>query len=252
MPALHVLVSEIARSLFKGLFDARTPLSRRFLVARGFTSSGLRLAAGTSIGRLGPRPSQPLVLWDRERCAHSRIVREALSALDLDAEVRPCPLGGSRYLPEIQREGIPRVEDREAGVVLIGSRDILLHLHHRYGTGRPPRLLGSRAMTLLTDLPIRLLSGKRGLRARPSRPPAQPLELWSFESSPYCRMVRETLCELELPYLLHNVAKDSPRRPEFIARSGRMQVPWLRDPNTGAELFESLAIERYLTQTYAA
>jgi hypothetical protein len=37
----------------------------------------------------------------------------------------------------------------------------------------------------------------------------------------------------ELPYLLHNVAKGSPSREGFVRRSGKMQVPYLVDPNTG-------------------
>jgi glutathione S-transferase len=96
-----------------------------------------------------------------------------------------------------------------------------------------------------------VLTAGRGGRARRSRAPAQPLELYSFEASPPCRMVRFLLCELELPYLLHNVAKGSPRRADFVARSGRMQVPWLNDPNTGWQGFESLEIERYLEATYS-
>ena len=63
--------------------------------------------------------------------------------------------------------------------------------------------------------------------------------------------MREKLCVLELPYLLHNVAKGSPRRAAFVERSGKMQVPYLADPNTGAELFESADIVRYLASTYA-
>jgi glutathione S-transferase len=64
--------------------------------------------------------------------------------------------------------------------------------------------------------------------------------------------VREALCELELPYMLHNVAKGSPRREAFVARSGKMMVPYLFDPNTGREMFESADIVKYLSATYAA
>ena len=80
--------------------------------------------------------------------------------------------------------------------------------------------------------------------------PAQPLELWSFEASPYCRLVRECLCTLELPYLLHNVAKGSAGRDAFVHRSGKMMVPYLVDPNTGAEMFESSEIVAYLEASY--
>jgi glutathione S-transferase len=89
------------------------------------------------------------------------------------------------------------------------------------------------------------------VQVRPSKEPAQPLELWSFEASPFCRIAREKLCTLEIPYLLHNVAKGSARRAAFVQRSGKMQVPYLADPNTGAELFESADIVAYLDATYA-
>ena len=73
----------------------------------------------------------------------------------------------------------------------------------------------------------------RGTQVEHSRAPARPLELWSFEASPFCRIVREKLCTLELPYRLHNVGKGSAGREAFVERSGRMQVPYLEDPNNG-------------------
>jgi glutathione S-transferase len=91
----------------------------------------------------------------------------------------------------------------------------------------------------------------RGRRARPSRAPERPLELWSYEASPFCRLVRERLCELELPYLLHNVARGSSARGAFVAQSGKMQVPYLVDPNEGRSLFESADIIDHLERTYA-
>ena len=68
--------------------------------------------------------------------------------------------------------------------------------------------------------------------------------------SPFCRIVRERLSTLELPYRLYNVAAGSERRGPLRERSGRVQVPYLVDPNTGAELFESAEIVAYLTRTY--
>ena len=84
----------------------------------------------------------------------------------------------------------------------------------------------------------------------PSRAPAEPLELYSFEASPFCRIVRETLTCLEIPYLLHNVGRGSPRREAFVERSGKMMVPYLVDANTGVAMFESAEISRYLIETY--
>ncbi len=52
------------------------------------------------------------------------------------------------------------------------------------------------------------------------------------------------------PYLLHNVARGGPAREAFVARSGKMQVPYLVDPNTETELFASREIVTYLRETY--
>ena len=90
-----------------------------------------------------------------------------------------------------------------------------------------------------------------GAFALASRRPERSLELWSFEASPYCRLVRERLCVLELPYRLHNVARGGERRGVLRERGGRMQVPFLVDPNTQTELYESAAILEYLERTYA-
>jgi glutaredoxin len=106
-------------------------------------------------------------------------------------------------------------------------------------------------VNLLTSSLGVALRGSKGIRYTPSRKPEQPLELYSFEGSPYCRIVREVLCSLELPYLLHNVGKGSPSRAAFVERSGNMMVPYLIDPNTGTEMFESADIKRYLLATYA-
>ena len=99
---------------------------------------------------------------------------------------------------------------------------------------------------------LAFLARPTGAHALPSRRPEQLLELWSFEASPYCRLVRETLSMLEIPYLLHNVGKGSPKRPAFVARSGKMKVPFLYDPNEGKEMFESAEIVAYLRATYGA
>jgi glutathione S-transferase len=47
------------------------------------------------------------------------------------------------------------------------------------------------------------------------------------------------------------VAKGSAQREAFVARSGRMMVPFLFDPNTDVEMFESADIVEYLEKTYA-
>jgi glutathione S-transferase len=78
----------------------------------------------------------------------------------------------------------------------------------------------------------------------------EALVLYNMEASPYCRKVRETLCELNLEYRVRNVAKRSRRRPELVAEGGQMMVPYLLDPNTGTALYESEDIVAYLEKTY--
>jgi glutathione S-transferase len=52
--------------------------------------------------------------------------------------------------------------------------------------------------------------------------------------------------------VLHNVGRGSSKRAAFKARSGKMMVPYLVDPNSGKEMFESADIVRYLESTYGA
>jgi glutathione S-transferase len=207
------------------------------------------------VGALGPRPEQPLELYEFEACPFCRKVREALSILDLDAHIYPCPKNGPRFRPHVVERGgkaqFPYLVDPNTGKEMYESDDILRYLFERYGDGGVPAALAAGPFTLLTAAAAGICRPGFGARYRPAREPEQPLELYSFEASPYCRIVREVLCSLELPYLLHNVAKGSPRRDAFVERSGRMQVPYLVDPNTGVEMFESAAIAAYLEAHYA-
>jgi glutathione S-transferase len=222
------------------------------------TSVGATLARGlhgSRVGALGHRPQQPLELYEFEACPYCRKVREALSILDLDARVYPCPKGGTRFRPEVEGRGgkaqFPYLVDPNSGKALYESDEIVRTLFREYGDGGVPTALSAGVLTDATAMLAGAFRPVQGLRTRPSRAPEQPLELWSFEASPFCRIVRETLCSLELPYLLHNVAKGSPKRAAFVERSGRMMVPYLADPNTGVEMFESADIVAYLERTYA-
>jgi glutathione S-transferase len=224
-------------------------------VATSALSTLARVGSGARVGRLGARPARPLELYEFEACPFCRKVREALSILDLDALIHPCPKRGPTWRPRVREQGgremFPWLVDPNSGKAMYESDDIVEYLFAEYGDGRVPIALGAGPLTdvssMLAGLP-RLGSGGFYRRARA---PERPLELYSFEASPFCRIVREALSELEIRYLLHNVAGGSPRRDAFIERSGRMQVPWLADPNTGAELFESADIVAYLTEHYA-
>ena len=95
---------------------------------------------GLSVGPLGPRPEQPLVLYEFESCPFCRKVREALTVLDLEAEVRPCPKGGHRYRDAVVERGgkaqFPYLVDPNTGREMYESEAILEYLFERYGGGK--------------------------------------------------------------------------------------------------------------------
>jgi glutathione S-transferase len=221
-----------------------------------FAASGPRYFVGRYVGAIGPRPEKMLELYEYEACPFCRKVREALTMLDLEVLVRPTPRRGERYRPEATKRGgqkkFPLLFDPNEDLLLYESNDIVTHLYARYGQGAPPLMMRLGPVNDASSFLASMMRPTQGRAARTSRAPETPLELWSFELSPYCRRVRETLCELELPYVLHNVGKGSPRRPAFVERSGKQQVPYLEDPNTGTKMFESLDIVRYLEKTYGA
>lgn len=226
------------------------------------------------------QPEQLPRLYEYEASPFCRFVREALSEMDIDALILPCPRGGTRFRPEaVSLSGkslFPFLVDPNTGRSMHESADIVDYLAETYGGQlRAPRGLrrgGAIAASALAST-FRSLPTVRGLRAAPSRAPAEPLELFSFEASPYSRLVRERLCELELPYILRNTAKarwedvgppwiraryfptlpvEGRNRLRLLELEGRVQVPYLIDPNTGVSMFESEQILRYLDTTYAA
>src|SRR5262249_57857194 len=74
-------------------------------VVTSFAASASRAGTGMAVAGAGKRPAQPLALYEFEACPFCRKVREALSILDLDAIVYPCPKGGPRYREEVKRRG---------------------------------------------------------------------------------------------------------------------------------------------------
>jgi glutathione S-transferase len=231
-------------------------MNRALDIATSYLSGVARLGHGWSVAHVGPRPEKLLELYEFEACPFCRKVREMLCVLDLDAMVYPCPRGGTRFRPKATALGgramFPYLVDPNTGAALYESDDINRYLAKTYGDGTVPLALSLGPLTMLSSA---LASGFRaghGRAARPSKAPAQPLELYSFEVSPYSRLAREALCELEIPYVLHNVAKGSAKRAAFEAMSGRMMVPYLVDPNTGEAMFESAEIVSYLRRTYGA
>lgn len=224
-----------------------------------------------------------LTLFDIEGDPHCRLVREALTELHLDCNILPCPQGGNRFKKKLQAASSdvaapPILQDKTAKMVLTGLDDCIGHLFSKYGGAEIPVTFSNRAMLLRRagSHVATMIRRDRGLRMRPSKAAKKPMELWSFEASPFSRRVRERLCEMQIPYLLHNLGKEQigdlgmhrlriqnlqnrlkkyaptpgGKRAEFLEKKGMVQVPYLFDPNTGQGLFESSAILDYLNKHY--
>src|SRR5262249_44989029 len=85
---------------------------------------------------------------------------------------------------------------------------------------------------------------------RAARPPLL-LELYEFEACPFCRIVREGLTELDLDALIRPCPKGGVRfRDELAKLGGKLQFPFLVDPNTGKSMYESADIIVYLYEQY--
>ena len=139
------------------------------------------------------------------------------------------------------------------------SEDICRYLYDEYGNGAEfPE--GIVSTTVLTGWMPTLLRAGRGMTRyanatthRERDDPIEPLTLYNYEGNQFARLVREALCELELPYVLFNCGKGSPRRATLTEVAGQgASVPYLVDPNTGRGVGESEEIVAYLFQTYGA
>lgn len=210
------------------------------------------------------RPAKPMVVYEYESSPYCRKVREMCCLLDLEVEYRPVPgARGGAFAKELFKGGktmVPYLVDPNADEAMYESDDICNYLREAYGP--PADAFDPKALWPLTFGPFQLITSTlaaivRGLPCGQRRPDARdgneerkPLELWGYETSPFVRPVREALCELTLPHVVVPCSRGSPNRDMMIREQGRFQVPFLRDPNTGAELFESAAIVKYLNDVY--
>lgn len=221
-------------------------------------------------------PEQLVVLYDQEGCAQCRFVREALTELDMDAIIYPCPEGGERYADSLLKASggneIPFLLDPNSNTKRVGAQAIVDYLFKTYGQRHTPSALKVEGKNLIQSERVSSMRKGAGQLKRKSKPAEQLLTLYSFESSPFSRPVRELLCELELAYTLVNLSKQktsdmgpaamhfslgkykplpNTKRAAFYAEHGNVQVPYLIDPNTHTALFQSKDILQYLNKTYA-
>lgn len=245
-----------------------------------FSSSMLATLGALGRGTVGSnraqQPEQPLELYEMEGCPFCRLVREALTELDLDVIVYPCPKNGKRFRPLVATMGgkqqFPYLYDPNTDTGLYESADIIQYLYQHYSQQKAPATWQIKAIKTPGSLVASSVRAGKGLRARAAKQNEKPLILYSFESSPFARPVRELLTELELNYELKQMGRTqgsdwllppmrkrlapsySPaqrNRRELLERTGRVAVPYLIDPNTGMDLYESADIVAYLKSAYA-
>ncbi|WP_313738283.1 glutathione S-transferase N-terminal domain-containing protein [Acinetobacter sp.] len=246
-------------------------------LASSLTEGG-RGVSGTAFPQ---QPEKSLKLYEFEGSPFCRRVREVLTLLNLDYEVYPCPKGGQKYRKIVKEKGgkkqLPFFIDENNGVQMYESQDIIHYLFKHYGrTGTTPKKFTHYPKIPVAAFAGTIINGARGVwinqKIKDRAAPAQLLELWGFEASPFTRVVRAVLTELELPYIYHNVAKErwqdmgpavlrlkpgkyqplsGGKREKIVEMMGRdIQVPYLVDPNTGVKMFESAQIVKYLNQQY--
>ena len=211
-----------------------------------------------------PRPLGKLTLYEFDSSPFCRKVRDAATQLDLTLEIRPCP--GAGHAPPTffgdeheqlhGRRTVPFLVDEGKGLGLFESEEIVSHLYDAYGPGAaaaPFTLRGAFALgsagtaAILRGMP----ADKLQVDARPDNHLMKPLVLYGYEGSPFSRPVREKLCALGLRHTLVPCGRGSANRATLANSTGRQfQVPHLQDPNTGAELSESIEIRVYLDRVY--
>jgi len=148
---------------------------------------------------------------------------------------------------------VPYMED--GSIKMFESDDIINYLFDTYGPGRsevPWLLKGDFArITATYAASARGYAGSRLLpKARKDFTTLKPIVLWGYEGSPFVRPVREALGSLGLAHVMINCGRGSQNRDKLFAKTGRFQVPYIEDPNTGINMFESAEIVKYLMAVY--
>lgn len=155
--------------------------------------------------KLGPRPEKPIEIYEFEGCPFCRKVREIVAVLDLDVLFYPCPKNGPNFRPKVAQMGgkqqFPYMVDPNTGTAMYESDDIIKYLVQKYGDGSIPFTLSLGLLTTLTEGFAMIGRMGKGSSYTPSKLPPKPLELWAYEGSPFCKIVREVLVELELPHI---------------------------------------------------
>ena len=253
-------------------------------------ATSVRGMQAINVGAHKPAPAQLLRLYDIENCPFCRMVREALTELNLDVVILPCPKNGTRFREELVSKAgkaqFPYLEDPNTDTAMYESIDIVEYLFKQYGTEELPlrwrlsalqKISSGLASSLRPHAGMSLdkdaaANNRQADTRKKNIDPEQLLVLYSFESSPFARLVRERLCELETPYIIRNCGRTSVKdwlppkmrdtlniepdsvlanRLHLLEKEGKISIPYMDDPKTGVSMFESDAIIDYLNNTYS-
>jgi Glutathione S-transferase, N-terminal domain len=225
-------------------------------------------------------PALPLELYENESDADSKLVREACSMLSLIVTMYPMPDKGQRYRSKVNPNdyintkivskpndsNFPYFYDPNTKVRLAGSRRIIDYIFTKYGPPSTKRLdqndnipqglqqpaTGVNWPRLTASIGVSLISNNAGGRCMDSTIPTnmQPIVLYAYEGSPFCKVVREALSSYEIPHTIYYTPRGSVNRQRLYDLTKLFQVPYLQDPNTGVDLFESEAIVEYIRKQY--
>ncbi len=260
--------------------------------AQAFASLLLRGGRGVMGTATPMQPEKLLILYEHEACPYSRRVREVMTLLNLDYESRPSPHKGHVYRDELKElAGTTQVpfliDDNIAkgteGNQILDSQAVIDHLFANYSKkGFTPdkyQRQSKKDNASIANKAASVASMMRGVKAvHPKKnhargKPKAPLHLYGFEASPFCRLVREKLSELEVGYINHNVARErvqdigafgfhlgfgdyqpikGGKRDRLMTEDlkGKLLFPYLVDPNTDAQMYESKDIIDYLEYNY--
>jgi glutaredoxin len=203
--------------------------ANKYAVLDGEVLKGYRVEE-TTTSVFDRRPAQLIELYEFEGCPFCRKVREAVAILDLDVLFYPCPKGSTIYRPMVEKMGgkaqFPYMKDPNTGVSIYESDDIIQYMFDTYGPvdAKIPSSLQGGLLTTLTCGVALLPRRGRGSQKTESKQPKQPIIYWGYESSPFCKVVREKLVELEIPHIQKTCARGSPKRQDFLDKKGIFQV----------------------------
>jgi Glutathione S-transferase, N-terminal domain len=238
-----------------------------------FRFLGLQVQESTSAVWNVLQQLEPIVLYESEGDPSARLVREACSMLSMSMSIYPTPKGAPHYRKQAQKEfgkgkymEYPFLYDPNTRVKVCSADSAIDYLFAAYSARQevPWTLQLSldgginwpKVTAWIANSLLRLGKGGRydactfdGYSDREDDAD-QPLILWAYEGSPFCKLVRERLSALEIPHILHSTPRGSRNRQLLMELTGRFQVPYLQDPNTGVNLFESAAICEYINKKY--